>query len=222
MARDYSGKRGNGRSGGNGRGRASASNGHGNAAGRNKRPRRQPTRGTPGWVWLFFGLTVGLLVAIGIYIATRPTGGVERLVGQPLPIEEPPAITASPATAPALPPKQDPRFSFYDMLPKYEIVIPQVEYRSPEQKANPEVNNPGLYLIQVASFRDYGDADTMKARLALLGIEADIREATLASGETWYRVRIGPEQDTDRINTILARLQDNQIDSMLMRVNREG
>lgn len=209
MARDYSGKRGNGRR---------PSQGRGKPASRARKP------GTPGWVWLLCGLTVGLLLAIGVFIFTRPTGGHTRLVDQPLPpsrtAKQAPVESATmPKGKPAPAPKQQPRFSFYDMLPNYKIVIPQKKYRSPEQKANPTVDNPGQYLIQVASFRDYADADHMKAKLALLGIESDIKKATISNGQTWYRVRIGPSQDTSKLNHILGLLQSHSIDSLVMRVS---
>jgi len=54
----------------------------------------------------------------------------------------------------------------------------------------------GHYWIQTGAFRSRSDAERTKARLALLGLEANI---TFADG--WYKVRVGPmdnNQDTDK------------------------
>ncbi len=217
MARDYSGSRGNGRN--TRKPQRTRSNGRGARRPQARRAGRRKKPATPGWVWLLFGLTAGLLLAIAAYVFTRPAGERARVTRQPLPAVQTPEPAPKQKQEQAPPRAEQPRFSFYNMLPNDEIVIPQTKYRSPEQKANPTVDNPGSYVIQVASFRDYADADTMKAKLALLGIQSVIQKATISDGQTWYRVRIGPSQDTDKLNHILSLLQSNDIDSLVVRVS---
>lgn len=47
------------------------------------------------------------------------------------------------------------------------------------------------YLLQAGSFSASGDAEALKARIALLGLSARVESAE-AGGRTVYRVRMGP------------------------------
>ncbi len=73
------------------------------------------------------------------------------------------------------------------------------------------------YLLQAGSFRNMSDADHVKAKLALLGVEADIQTAKLPNGETWHRVRIGPMSNPDKIRKLRQRLHDQQIDTIVLK-----
>ncbi|WP_440997621.1 SPOR domain-containing protein [Arhodomonas sp. SL1] len=73
------------------------------------------------------------------------------------------------------------------------------------------------YLLQAGSFRQADDADRMKAELALLGVEARVQRVELSGGELWHRVRLGPFADLQRVNTIRRRLQDNGIETILLK-----
>lgn len=191
----------------------------------NSKPRpqpRQPAPRTPGWVWLFCGLTLGLLIAIGVYIYVKPVQqGKRQVTRQPVPQStqgQQRTAKASPPASHGLPPREKPRFDFYDMLPKYQVVIPREQYRTKQQKESPKVTKPGHYVIQVGSFKDHSSADSVKARLALIGLEANIKKARLQSGQTWYRVRLGPENSTRKVNAMLKRLKAHDIDSMVMKI----
>ncbi|NIV35925.1 MAG: SPOR domain-containing protein, partial [Anaerolineae bacterium] len=61
--------------------------------------------------------------------------------------------------------------------------------------------------------------DGLKARLALLGFEADI-QVVESGGETWHRVRLGPYDSYRSANSIRNRLQRNEIQTLLMRVRQ--
>ncbi len=225
MPRDYSGR---GRGGG-GRSRNSRPSGGSRrntrrtpAANRRKSPARKGGRAAlPGWVWLFCGLSLGLLVAGGIYIATRPVRRHMSTVLQTLPARPGPTHAAKPAPAASTAPSK-PQFDFYRMLPNYEVVIPKEKDRTPAQKAHPQVAKGGTYVIQVASFKDRKSADAEKAKLALLGIEAQIQQATTSGGQVWYRVRVGPSQDTKRLDRVLSLLKQHHVDSLVMRARTNG
>lgn len=182
-------------------------------------PRRQTRKkdAMPGWVWMLVGLSIGLAVAAGFYI-TRPTQGpqvVERAA---------PPKTSSGSKQPKqveLPPETESRFSFYEILPSYEVVVPRDENDGGQQAKTPKaVPEPGTYVIQVGSFRSNADADRMRANLALLGIESRIERVTIDDKTTWYRVRVGPEKNEARTNQVLKQLAENQIDAFLVRVDR--
>ena len=74
------------------------------------------------------------------------------------------------------------------------------------------------YVVQAGSFRSHDDADRLKARLALMGVEAEIQSVTIDGGGTWHRVRIGPLPDRSRVDRVRQRLEQEQVDSILLRV----
>lgn len=164
----------------------------------------------PSWVWALAGLSLGLAVAAMIYIS-RPA---------------PNHLSASlPPTKPSakkpveLPPEKPSRFSFYEMLPSYEVVIPGEAKPKKNGDAKP-IAEPGEYLIQVGSFRLRAEAEAQKAKLALLGMQSRVEQVTIDNRDTWFRVRIGPEKDEARVNELMGRLQDNGIEPFLMRVKK--
>jgi cell division protein FtsN len=174
------------------------------------RQTRTSRGGMPGWLWLFFGLTIGLTVAAVVYIS-RPVQKPEAQVATP--------AAPEPKKAVPIPPKEPSRFSFYEMLPSYEVVIPGAT-KPGKGKPAAAIAEPGEYIIQVGSFRSRGEADTQKAKLALLGIEARVEQVTIDNKDTWFRVRIGPEKDEKKVQQLVARLNENAIESYLMKVRK--
>ncbi len=77
------------------------------------------------------------------------------------------------------------------------------------------------YILQVGSFRDFSSADKIKAELAFLGIFADIQRVMLNGQDVRHRVRLGPYKTMDEMKDISSRLEDNQIEFMLLEL-REG
>ncbi|PJF33240.1 MAG: hypothetical protein CUN57_02690, partial [Phototrophicales bacterium] len=84
-------------------------------------------------------------------------------------------------------------------IPVYDSEIPVPESQAstsppkvPNKTANIEksyAEKPINMVIQVGSFKNFSDADKMKARLAMLGIVADIQRVYLDRNNPWYRVR---------------------------------
>jgi len=72
-------------------------------------------------------------------------------------------------------------------------------------------------VLQVGSFRKLNEADSLKANLALLGVEANI-ETVKVNKDTWHRVRVGPYTNLAELNRTRRQLRQNDIDSLLMRV----
>jgi len=182
--------------------------------------------GPPGWVLLFCGLCIGLVIAAGVFVFARPAGspGISIEIAG-IPGSKKPKAEEAKAAAAEKPEK--PRFAFYEMLPNYEVVIPEEEYVEPQkpqgkaqpksQTTTPKIKEPGRYIIQAGSFSNYGDADRRKAGLALLGVESEIEKVTISGGRTVYRVRTTPVDNLDQINTTLKRLRAEGIDTLVMR-----
>ncbi|MEZ5564247.1 MAG: SPOR domain-containing protein [Gammaproteobacteria bacterium] len=111
--------------------------------------------------------------------------------------------------------KEPERFEFYDMLPEAEV---DVNVQSTVRPAvPPPVSVPGIYVIQAGAYPNFAEADKVKARLALLGIVADIQKAE-ANGALFHRVRIGPINDLRELNRIRGRLRDSHIDYLVIPV----
>ncbi|MCC2867840.1 MAG: SPOR domain-containing protein [Candidatus Accumulibacter phosphatis] len=72
-----------------------------------------------------------------------------------------------------------------------------------------------LYL-QAGSFQNAHEADNQKARLALIGTEAQIQQVMLQD-KVWYRVRIGPYHKIDDVNHLRADLARQGIDANVVR-----
>jgi len=189
-----------------------------------KRKRRRSTRAKkkaeyPGWLWMLFGLSLGLSVAFAVYVKDRqPAAESPQAVAQPASLQnalddngEAPADDDSGA-APG-----EERFTFYKMLPNFEVIIPEQE---PDVAADVEpqaVVDPGLYVLQAGSFSQYNDADRRRAELALHGIESQIQRVTI-DDKTYHRVRIGPTNDLDELNMLRSRLRAAQIDVLRIRL----
>ncbi len=182
-----------------------------------KRSRRRKQQEYPGWVWMLFGLCIGLSVAFAIYMKDREASG------QAQPVAAAPASMAgaidesSEAGAEAPAEEPDRRFDFYDMLPNFEVIIPEQE-PDVRQDMGPElIEQPGTYVLQAGSFTEYGDADRRRAQLALQGIESRIQRVTI-DDTTYHRVRIGPTRDLDELNLMRARLREADIDVLRIRL----
>ena len=186
-----------------------------------KRSKRRRTPSTkqeyPGWLWMIFGLAIGLSVALAIYVRDRgpappPTARQPASLDSAIDDNGEGARTETP-----LPEQKESRFTFYDMLPNFEVVIPEQE---PDVTADVEpraVVTPGLYILQAGSFTRYEDADRRRAELALQGIESAIQRVTI-DDRTYHRVRIGPTDDLEELNMLRSRLRAAKIDAIRIRL----
>jgi cell division protein FtsN len=192
---------------------------------RNRKARKAES--PPGWLWMLFGLGIGLVVAAGVYfrLAPSPPDHVAA-AGQAAPAsvrpERAPARRGAPARGTTASNGEaakasDQRFDFYDILPQYEVVVPEVESAAgPSARAKP-VDEPGSYVLQAGSFGAAADAERLKANLALLGIESRVQKVAI-DDDVYHRVRIGPITDLDKLNRIRRQLHDAHINAMLMKV----
>jgi len=176
----------------------------------------------PGWIWMLFGLALGLSVAFAIYVRDTQPAPPQAAARQPASLESAiddngeAAVVKEPAQEPAEEP-QESRFTFYDMLPNFEVVIPEQETDVTAEVEPRPVVMPGLYILQAGSFTRYEDADRRRAELALQGIESTIQRVTI-DDKTYHRVRIGPTDDLDELNLLRSRLRAAKIDAIRIRL----
>lgn len=190
-----------------------------------KRRTRRKTRSTsrkrqeyPGWVYGAFGLAIGLSVAAAVWVSDR------RATPTPVTAAREAASLDSAldrndedrqAEVPDEPRKS--RFDFYEMLPNFEVIVPEEDTdvaRDVEPKA---IVQPGIYVLQAGSFTAYADADRRRAELALQGISSSIQRVTI-DDKTYHRVRIGPIDNLDELNTLRSRLRAAKIDVLRIKL----
>ena len=78
---------------------------------------------------------------------------------------------------------------------------------------------PFIYFVQAGAFRTPQDAETQRAKLAMLGINAEVSERE-QSGRTVYRVRVGPFNQKALADLTQEQLQANGVEAALVRVQR--
>jgi cell division protein FtsN len=113
---------------------------------------------------------------------------------------------------------QPPQFDFYTILPKKEMIVPDHEIKTRTREEQVGKNKKASYVIQAGSSQDFKDADQLKAKLALMGIESKIQKAKVES-VIWYRVKIGPYSQMGSVNTIMSRLQKNGMKPVITEVD---
>jgi len=205
---------------------------------RNRRapPSRMAVRGGfPGWAWLLLGLALGAAGAALFYISQNLPSPLAPLPGQAQQLPAPTAPATPDKAVPATQPPSVPeplanRFEFYELLKKGEVILPESDKsKAPSAPIapvpvpipdTPPADTPsGRFILQVGSYRSFEDADRVKANLALLGMEARIEKAALKTGETWYRVRVGPLTDVRQMEALRAQMKANGINALLIRVD---
>jgi cell division protein FtsN len=180
----------------------------------------QPPRpDSPGsfLIGLFFGFLLGLAVAAGIaiYFFKTPIPFADR----PKPQDKPLAAdqkAAEPSKSAKV--EDKPRFDFYRILPGKEEPITERQMREAAKQAGKPGAPKESYFLQAGSFQNPADADNLKARLALMGMEANVEPANVPGKGTWYRVRLGPYTRVDEINRIRQQLTQNGLDVSLVKV----
>jgi len=79
--------------------------------------------------------------------------------------------------------------------------------------------DPFTYFVQAGAYRTPEDAETQRAKLAMLGITADVSEREQA-GRTVYRVRVGPFNQKALADLTQEQLEANGVEAALVRIQR--
>ncbi len=171
----------------------------------------------PGWMWMLFGLSIGLSVAFAVYIKDRgPTA--EPPTPQPASLQSALDDNSELVVGQAEKPPKEKRFSFYDILPNFELIIPEKTPDIAADYAPQAVMEPGVYVLQAGSFSTNVDADRRRAELALQGIESHIQRVKV-NDKNFHRVLIGPTEDLDELNLWRSRLRTAKIDIFRIRLS---
>jgi cell division protein FtsN len=110
-------------------------------------------------------------------------------------------------------------YDFYDMLPNFEVVVPEKDREVSRERDNTpaRIERPGVYVLQAGSYRQQAEADRIRAQLKLQGIDANVQRVAV-DDDVWHRVRIGPITDLTELNRLRARLRAADLDALVIRV----
>lgn len=148
---------------------------------------------------------------------------------------------AKPAAADKAKGGERPRFEFYQILPGEKEAptsgtakppapapvppavasAPQSAPKPGSSPANPKPHGAERYWLQAGAFSDEKEADNLRAKIALTGLEASVRPVTLANKAPLYRVRLGPYESLDDANRIKTTLSQNGVSAAIIRTTDE-
>ena len=182
--------------------------------------KKKTRSGNTGQLKSFFsGLAVGLCVAIIVYFYQHDLGQQTEIVPPEVTIESPEPDLDLPSDTPP------PSFDFYEILPN--MIVNVSEWEAEENEDIEEQNQlgdekPGIYILQIGSFKQYDAADEQKAKLALMGIIADIQRVVINGKDIRHRVRVGPYGDPEKLSMIREQLTENNLSYMLLKLKSEN
>lgn len=101
-------------------------------------------------------------------------------------------------------------------LPSSAEKFDKAEKPAKAEAPKADAEDKWTYFLQAGAFREQADAESARAKLALLGFEARITERPGDNG-TFYRVRIGPFSQLETMNRIRGKLTDNGVDVAVVR-----
>ncbi|BAU56622.2 cell division protein [Halorhodospira halochloris] len=190
--------------------------------------RRNDKPAPPGWMWLLGGTVIGGLAFSALQFIQDGEDDPEIL--QPS-TEQVAARSRSEREEErdeeAGPEQEERSYEFYDILMQDEVAIPEDDpppaerrrtaHEEEDVKRAPTLEEGYSYLLQAGSFRNKDDAEHMRASLALVGLPAQIHTVELDDGQNWHRVRVGPIDKHDEIEKARKRMEDNNIEPLLLR-----
>jgi len=179
------------------------------------------------------------------FFRPRPNPAAQPVISALDETEPPPRATSSPRPLPA--PLSEPDFDFYTVLPEQETAISDAELAAladsrtspasapttPVPSTHPDAaalavppspatttataRTPGRYLLQAGAFSNPAEAESLKAQIALLGLQARIEPGTV-DGKPIHRVRLGPYASASELTAIKQRLGNGGLSALAVRV----
>ena len=198
------------------------------AAARNSKPNGG---GRPMLTGMIFGVLLGLIMSgvVAWYVLTK---NPNSFVGESAHEKAKPSVEVKPAptakdkaaesvsVAPASGVAEvKPQFEFYKVLTdsKTEGGTALENSASAQSAKNVTAESKELNVLQAGAFQKQEDAEKLKAKLAMIGIEANIQSPNVPDKGLWYRVRLGPYSSAGEMNKALAMLKQNGMNATPIR-----
>ena len=178
----------------------------------------------PMLIGLMLGLVIGIAIAAGvaIYVAripspftTGPSGDAPKVQAPETRRSEatPPAVKAETNTTEKKP------YTFYDILEGNKMPKPDQPGADVKRDVAPvTADDKTVFYLQAGAYQTEADADNQKAKIALLGLEARVKTATVADKGTVYRVRLGPYKSQDEATEVKSTLKENGVEAGLIKI----
>lgn len=188
------------------------------AQNRNTAPHRHNSESLSLWRWMLITALIISFVVFLVYL--RGTGSKQITPQQDIPTKpeaaknETPKQEKKPEPGPVLP-----QFDFYTILPEKEVIVPDYEISTRTREERVGQAKTASYILQAGSFREFKDADSLRAKLALMGIESKVEKAKVGN-VVWNRVKMGPYTQMTSVSTIRGRLRENGIDVIVMEIGK--
>lgn len=210
----------------------------------NRRPAK-PSQGSPLFLGIIIGTLIGVAIAVGVALflnrnspflnqennASGPKEASSTIINSSIgkqpeilhpdnnqiidgvpPVDE----TQAPESSASQPQTID--YDFYKVLPGHakETGVSSTTTRQLSSSPSQNIKEPiKRSYLQVGAFQNEQQADNLKAKLALLGLEAQIQSKE--QGDIIiHRVRIGPFNSPEELSRMRTQLTNNGINSTLV------
>jgi cell division protein FtsN len=186
-----------------------------------RRSSSRSSKKSRGVVWLIAGLLLGAALMWGAqhyyYRDSKPFTGFANLIS-----------AGKKSAAPDEPPKPTeterlpkPKLDFYTILPEYETVLPEPKGGKKTAKAEPPEAGVN-YVLQAGAFGNHEEADRLKAKLTLSGLETHIEKVAIEGKVAYYRVRLGPYSSIEALDSASAKLAQLGIKALRIKVKKSA
>ncbi len=173
----------------------------------------------PGWLWMIAGLALGAALMWAaqhyLYRDIKPFSGIASLFSS----DKKSPVTREEKSQPEndRPPKL--KLDFYKLLPGESLLPAPKRDDKKVTKVEPAEKDVS-YVLQAAAYANPEDADRLKAKLALNGLEAHIEKIAIEGRGTHYRVRLGPYMKIEDLDATNGRLEQLGIKAMRLKVKK--
>lgn len=203
-------------------------------------------KGHPMFIGILIGLLLGIIIALGVALWLNRFANpfVEKgRTPEAKPVKQEAKPTGEAAKQAEAKAGERPRFEFYQILPGEKEAKPsstppatrdgpsaaaekavadaRAAAKAPAAEPKPAdgvkpAPNERLFL-QAGAFPNESDADNLKAKIAFMGLEANVVPVDLPEKGKWYRVRLGPYKSADEANRVKSQLALNGVSSSVVK-----
>lgn len=181
-----------------------------------KTPKRSPKRNTHSsekstLLWFSLGLVCGVFLSLLVYLALQSNSA------NPQTEEKPASTKSNKAKAQANTQKTQTKpqkpvikteFEFYQKLKNDRIVVDERPIISNKPKR--------IYYLQTGSFGTPAQADELKGKLILQGLDITVHSSQAESGKIWYKVVAGPYYSRSKMAAAQSRLINQGINPLVL------